>query len=250
MYSRCPQGCGQSNSNEYGNLTMLSPFRRLIKKIHPEGIPFPGTVFYNAVSGTEIFQNNYDLIVSDILTYTSRGSLLDIGTGPGRLLIKLFQQSPDLNITGLDISSSMVSRAQKNINEAGVSKFIAIKQGSASNLPFDDNSFDIVISTGSLHHWKEPVAGLNEVFRVLKDGGYALIYDIVSDTPASILKESARKYGKFRMFMLWLHAFEEPFYNCDAYEQLAAQTRFKKGKNRFVGVLCCLTMKKGNSLEL
>lgn len=226
---------------------MLSPFRKLLKWVHPEGIPWPGTVFYNLMSSTNIFQRHYERIAKDIVTCCPAGSLLDIGTGPGWLLIKIHRQSPDLHITGLDVSSAMVAKACENIEKAGLSDRLEVKQGCADALPFENNSFDCVVSTGSIHHWKKPEAGLNEIYRVLKPGGYALVYDLVSDTPKSVLREAAHEFGRLWMFLLWLHAFEEPFYSVQGFMALPAQTLFREGQTRFVGVMYCVTLKKGGA---
>ena len=223
---------------------MLSPARRLLKIIHREGIPSPGTVFYNAISKTNLFQRHYELIARDILSYCAGGSILDIGTGPGWLLVKLHQESPGLRLTGLDASASMVARARKNIAKAGLSGVIEIEEGNVSRMPFSDNSFDMVVSTGSIHHWKDPTAGLNEVYRVLKLGGYALMYDVASDTPSSVLKKTAYEFGRLRVLLFWLHSYEEPFYRCKDFELLARPTLFKEGRARFVGLMYCLILKK------
>jgi len=223
---------------------MLSPARRLLKIIHREGIPSPGTVFYNAISKTSLFQRNYELIAKDILSYCSEGRILDIGTGPGWLLVKLHHESPRLRLTGLDVSPSMVVRARKNMAEAGLSEVIEVREGNASHVPFSDNSFDTVVSTGSIHHWKNPTACLNKVYRVLKPGGFALMYDLVSDTPAAVLKETAYEFGRLRVLLFWLHSFEEPFYSSKDFELLAQPTLFKEGRPRFVGLMCCLILKK------
>jgi ubiquinone/menaquinone biosynthesis C-methylase UbiE len=225
-------------------MTGLTPMRRLLKLIHPEGIPWPGTLAYNLVSQTRIFQHYYDLMAEDIISYCSEGNILDIGTGPGRLMIKIHQKSPALRLTGLDTSSSMVAKAWENLAAAGLSEVIDVREGNVDSMPFADESFDAVVSTGSIHHWKQPTTGLNEVFRVLKCGGYALMYDLVSDTPKSILREATREFGRFRMTLLWVHSFEEPFYSCNAFESLAGPTRFKEGRIRFVGGMCCLTLQK------
>jgi hypothetical protein len=74
--------------------------------------------------------------------------------------------------------------------------------------------------------------------------GYALIYDPVRDTPASILKAAGREFGRFRLSLLWLHAFEEPFYSREDLESLARASQFKDGQTRFVGVLCSLILQK------
>jgi ubiquinone/menaquinone biosynthesis C-methylase UbiE len=230
-------------------MTRLSLARRLLKIFHPEGIPWPGTAFYNAISETSVFQRHYDLIARDILNYCSGESILDVGTGPGWLLVKLHQRSPRLRVMGIDASPSMVAKAQKNMTNAGLSDIIEIKEGEASRMPFAEGFFDTVVSTGSIHHWKEPTDSLNEIYRVLKYGGYALMYDLVSDTPMSVLKERAHEFGRLKMLLLWLHTFEEPFYSCKDFKLLARPTLFKEGQTQFVGLFYCLILKKGEGLK-
>lgn len=230
-------------------MARLSLARRLLKIFHPEGIPWPGTAFYNAISETSVFQRHYDLIAKDILNYCSGESILDVGTGPGWLLVKLHQRSPRLRVMGLDVSPSMVAKAQKNMANAGLSDIIEIKEGEASRMPFADGFFDTVVSTGSIHHWKEPTYSLNEIYRVLKYGGYALMYDLVSDTPTSVLKERSHVFGRLKMLLLWLHTFEEPFYSRKDFELLARPTLFKEGRTQFVGLFYCLILKKGKGLN-
>ena len=225
-------------------MARLSPMRRFLKLFHPEGIPWPGTALYNSISRSNIFQRHYDLIAEDIESYCSEGNVLDIGTGPGWLLIKLSEKSNHFRLTGVDASPSMVTQAQENMANAGLSKSIEITEANVNHMPFADDSFDIVVSTGSIHHWKEPTAGLNEIYRVLKPGGYGLMYDIVSDTPHSIMKDAAQEFGRMKMFFLWLHAFEEPFYDLDNFRLLAVPSLFGKGEIKFVGVMCCLILKK------
>ena len=227
------------------SMAKLSPGRRLLKRFHPEGIPRLGAILYNALSGTSVFQRHYELIARDILSYRPEGSLLDIGTGPGRLLLELHQLSPGMRLAGIDISPSMVVKARQNMAAAGLSEAIEIQEGNASQIPFGEDSFDVVVSTGTIHHWKDPLEGLNEVHRVLKPGASALMYDLVSDTQKSILKEMAREFGRWRTSLFWLHSFEEPFYSRRDYELLAGPTLFQEGQTRFVGLLCCLILKKG-----
>jgi len=79
---------------------------------------------------------------------------------------------------------------------------------------------------------------------VLKKDGFCLFYDVVSDTPKEILKQLGRDAGRFKTFLFWLHDFEEPFYTSVNFASLAQPTLFKEGKSKFVGLFCCLTMKK------
>ncbi len=223
---------------------MLSLPRRLLKAVHPEGMPRVGAVLYNRISATRAFQRQYALIARDILGYGLGGSLLDIGTGPAWLLVHLQQLSPALQGIGIDASPAMLAKARQNIAAAGLSDLLEVREGRASQLPFAAEAFDAVVSTASLHHWKDPAAGLQEAYRVLRPGGYALIYDLVRDTPAAILAEMGRQWGRVRMLLLWLHGFEEPFYSQEEFALLARPTSFREGRTRFVGVLCCLILRK------
>jgi len=225
-------------------LAKLTPLRRFLKLFHPEGIPWPGASLYNWISGTEVFQDLYERVAQHILTYCSQGHLLDIGTGPGRLLMTLHRASPAMRLAGCDISQAMVDRARKNIESSGLANVIEVRQGSAAAIPFPDSTFDVVVSTGTIHHWKDPTGGLNEVYRVLKDERYALMYDVVSDTPSHILGQMQRQFGRLKAILFWVHAFEEPFYRFAKFEELAEGTLFEKGETRFVGTLCCLILKK------
>jgi ubiquinone/menaquinone biosynthesis C-methylase UbiE len=225
-------------------MAKLTPVRRLMKLIHPEGIPWPGSVFYNAISSSTIFMKHYELAAEDIVSHCSQGTLLDIGTGPARLLLKLHQQSPSMRLVGIDSSAAMIKQAKQNIAQAGLSEFIEVKEGSAGHIPFPDQSLDIVVSTVSMHHWKQPEACLNEIYRVLKDNSYALIYDIVSDTPQSTMSEIKREFGRLKATLFWLHNFEEPFYTRQNFEAIAQSSLFGKGRTQFLGLFCCLILKK------
>ncbi|HOI96467.1 MAG TPA: class I SAM-dependent methyltransferase [Syntrophobacter fumaroxidans] len=227
---------------------MLSPARRILKCFHPEGIPWPGAVLYDMVSKTAVFQYGYRLLAADILLCCPEGEILDVGTGPGRLLPELARLNPRLRLTGLDISRAMVSVARENMAQAGFGETISIVEAAANHVPFPDGRFDAVVSTGSMHHWKDPVGALNEIHRVLKHGGYALIYDLAADTPEAVLKDVSRRFGRLRTMLLWLHTFEEPFYGSRELEELAASSLFGRGRTRFAGMLCCLMMVKRSVL--
>lgn len=223
---------------------MLSPIRRALKRWHPEGIPWPGSVLYNAVSATHVFQRHYELIAQDVVGHCRAGCILDVGTGPGWLLEKLYRASSRLRMTGLDVSPSLVEKARENMKRAELAGVVSVVEGRSDDIPFADCSFDAVISTGSIHHWKDPISGLNEAYRVLKQGGYALIYDLVSDTPGSVIARARREFGRLRMLLLWLHAFEEPFYSHEDFHLLARSTLFEHVQSRFIGVMLCLVLRR------
>lgn len=223
---------------------MSISWRELLKRFHPEGIPWPGSVIYNAISQTKVFTRHYALVADHVGRYCKSGSLLDIGTGPGWLLAELRRSQPKLKLFGVDISPAMIASAGKNMEKAGYSEAIDLRVAAAESLPFPDETFDAVVSTGSLHHWKQPVAALNEAYRVLKTGGHALIYDLVRKLPAEVAAAARREFGTLPTRMIWLHSFEEPFYTPKDMEALVPATLFGRGETQFVGVFCCLILKK------
>lgn len=106
------------------------------------------------------------------------GRALDIGTGSGRLAIELVRaRGCHFDIVALDISENMIKKARENARRYGVENRIKFLVATADTLPFPDNSFDLVISYASLHHWFQPVTVFDEVARVTRETGRAIIRD-------------------------------------------------------------------------
>jgi ubiquinone/menaquinone biosynthesis C-methylase UbiE len=215
-----------------------------MKRFHPEGIPWPGTVLYNALSSTAIFREHYEWVAHDVAHCGKTACILDIGTGPGHLLLALRKRLPDATLVGVDISPPMVKQARQNLEKCRPDSRICVRVADANALPFAAGTFDSVVSTGSLHHWKEPIRALSEVHRVLKADGQALIYDLVRSMPKALCEDMRTRFGGFRLALLWLHSFEEPFLNAGEMEALGRMTDFVVEGTRFTGALCCLVLKK------
>ena len=88
--------------------------------------------------------------------------------------IEIARRAPSLQVYGIDLSRQMVKIARRHARGVDNARFVF---GTADGLPFEDNSVDFIVSTGSLHHWKKPVKVFDECFRVLKTGREAWIYD-------------------------------------------------------------------------
>jgi ubiquinone/menaquinone biosynthesis C-methylase UbiE len=107
-----------------------------------------------------------------------QAAVLDVGTGPGLLLVEIARLRPDLQLTGLDLAPDMVETARHNL--AGLGDRATAVVGDVSDLPFEDDSFDLIVSSLSLHHWADPATGGVELTRVLRTGGQVRIYDVRS----------------------------------------------------------------------
>jgi ubiquinone/menaquinone biosynthesis C-methylase UbiE len=104
--------------------------------------------------------------------------VLEIAPGPGYLSIALAKLGP-FKITGLDISASFVKMASQSAKREGVvARFI---HGSASDIPLEDGLFDLIVCRAAFKNFSEPLKALNEMHRVLKPGGRAIIIDLRKD---------------------------------------------------------------------
>jgi len=115
-----------------------------------------------------------------------RGAAADLGCGPGLLVTDLVRVAPDLHVTGVDLSEEMLSEAEAQARRADLEQRTAFKQGDVAQLPFPDQALDLVVSTLSLHHWRDPVAVFDEIARVLRPGGAFVIFDLRRDLAAPL----------------------------------------------------------------
>lgn len=98
------------------------------------------------------------------------GKLLEVPVGTGVLTMPVYAELPDADITCLDYSADMMARAQRRAEAAGLTR-LHFQQGDVGALPFDEESFDIVLSLNGFHAFPDKEAAYREVFRVLKPGG-------------------------------------------------------------------------------
>ena len=118
-------------------------------------------------------------IAADVAAAASDGArVLEVGCGPGHLSVRLARQH-GLEVTGLDLDPVMIARAQANADRPGNGdqRRPSFLVGDVASLAFPDRSFDLVVSTLSMHHWADPATGLAEIGRVLRPGARALIWD-------------------------------------------------------------------------
>ena len=99
-------------------------------------------------------------------------SVLDVGCGTGRLLRRAYRYWPEAQLIGVDPADGMIERAK--LLTPNATFFTSM----AETLPLPDASVDLSLSTTSFHHWQDQEAGIREIARVLRPGGYFILVDI------------------------------------------------------------------------
>jgi SAM-dependent methyltransferase len=108
--------------------------------------------------------------------------VLDAGCGAGHTALAFAPGAAE--VVAYDLTPTMLEQVENLAAERGVHN-VTTRLGDVENLPFEDASFDLVVSRYSAHHWPHPVIALQEFQRVLKPGGQFILSDIVaSDAPA------------------------------------------------------------------
>jgi len=208
-----------------------SLLERIAQLLVPERIPWFAARLYDRIAQTAL-ESYYKEVAEQIVAHTSRGTILDIGSGPGYLLIEIARSAPDLRIVGIDLSKALIKIARENAARANFSDRIQFTKGDGNRLGFKDNSFDMVISTGALHAWKNPIRVINECHRVLKAGGEAWILD-----PARVITPEAERMMKGALGLIERLAFRwgsltskvTPPYSREEIEQIIARSAFGRG---------------------
>ena len=112
----------------------------------------------------------YGEIINRIMRANPK-KVLDVGCGTGNVLMKL-SSNEELKLYGVDISESMIKTAKKNLGNKA-----ELKVGDSEYMPWEDNSFDVIVCNASFHHYPNPEKVLLEMKRVLKNKGTLIIGD-------------------------------------------------------------------------
>ena len=109
---------------------------------------------------------------------TIRSRVLDVACGPGIVVEALARSAGE--VVGCDITPAMIEKTRERCASAGLAN-VSCMSGHAETLPFDEASFDVVVSRSAVHHFADPAAALREMARVVKRGGRVVTVDAMSD---------------------------------------------------------------------
>ncbi|MGH3442358.1 MAG: class I SAM-dependent methyltransferase [Nitriliruptorales bacterium] len=148
---------------------------------HHDGDLLVGNPRFYDIATRVAMRGFYRGVAADVAAATRTGArVLEVGCGPGHLALRLAHDH-NLDVTGVDLDPPMIELAREQsetMSWTGDAPRPTFRVGDAAALPFPYGSFDVVVSTLSMHHWADPAAGLSEVGRVLRPGGHALIWDL------------------------------------------------------------------------
>lgn len=111
-------------------------------------------------------------------------SILDVATGTGDFAILANKMLHPSRLVGIDISDKMLEIGKRKVEEKGMSSVISFSNEDCSDLSFDDNSFDAVISAFALRNFEHLDKCLSEMYRVMKPGGRIAVIDLCTPRKA------------------------------------------------------------------
>lgn len=160
--------------------------RRMMRKVVGRGRGLSGSAIADGI--TEKHSDNYmhgyanavvnqhamrtaDVFAAHVLEKIKPGmKILDVGCGPGSISRGLAERVPGGELVAMDVSNEVLERARGNLlNDPVKDVKVTVKQGSVYDLPFEDDTFDVVYANQVLQHLKQPVAALVEMRRVSKN---------------------------------------------------------------------------------
>ena len=123
--------------------------------------------------------------------------VLEVAPGPGFFGMELARLG-DFKITGLDISRTLVEIATENARNAAVK--IDFRLGNAAAMPFADESFDFIYCSAAFKNFSEPVKALDEMHRVLRPGGEAVVADLCKDASLHEIDTYVKQSRRSRIY--------------------------------------------------
>jgi ubiquinone/menaquinone biosynthesis C-methylase UbiE len=154
-------------------------------------------------------------------------SILEVAPGPGYLAVEIARLGR-FRVTGLDISRTFVRLATELAAKAGVRA--DFRHGDATAMPFPADEFDLIVCQAAFKNFVRPVAALDEMHRVLRPGGRAVIEDMSGQASRrAIAREvEAMEVGRMAAFItrLTLAGLRRRAYSPARFEELARRSRF------------------------
>ncbi|WP_406040497.1 class I SAM-dependent methyltransferase [Micromonospora sp. NBC_00898] len=158
-------------------------------------------------------------------------TVLEVAPGPGYLAVELARRGP-FRVTGLDVSRTFVELAGERARRAGVD--VTFRHGDVHELPFGADTFDLVVCQAAFKNFTRPVRALDEMHRVLRPGGRAVIHDLRADVSREEIRREVARMGLGALSAFWTRAalrmLRRRAITGDRFARLAAECAFGGGE--------------------
>ncbi len=122
---------------------------------------------------TRLWMRMFQLQALKEIDFSRKGKLLDVGCGTGELLRLLEAKKGQVQLHGIDLSPEMLAKAKGKLSPA-----VMLSTGDVHQLPFDEGTFDYVVSTEAFHHYGVQSKALAEMVRVATKRGRVIVVDM------------------------------------------------------------------------
>jgi len=134
--------------------------------------------------GLTLSSQDYLAWMVDILPLRAHYRVLDIATGTGHLSRAIAPRVRQ--VVAMDVTPEMLAEARKEAARAGLNN-ILFEEGDAADLPYNDSSFDMVVSRLAIHHFQEPELQIREMVRVCKPDHTVGVIDLLSPSDEALI---------------------------------------------------------------
>jgi len=151
-------------------------------------------------------------------------SVLDIGSNTGSSTITIAEHLEKSKVIGIDVIDAMTRVASTNSTSTPYANRVSFDTGDAQSMPYKNETFDLVVSSGSFAFIEDPVKALEEAFRTLKSDGFLLAIEyFYKEKPSTALLDKVKGHlgvdvSKFT-FDYWLDSFISAGFGFEGVEQ-------------------------------
>ena len=154
-------------------------------------------------------------------------TVLDCGFGFGdQDILWTTKLNPD-KIIGLNITKSQIKRAREQVAEAGLEDRIDLREGSATEMPIEDESVDLVVSLESAFHYHSREDFFKEAFRVLRPGGRLVTADILPTQEPDDIFKKIEHWFSWNLIAVKFNIPDENYYLIPTYEEKLTKAGFE-----------------------
>ena len=117
------------------------------------------------------------------MNFFNTNRFLDVATGTGDLALDCANTYPDVNVTGVDFVQEMVDNGLKKVEDQNLKERVMLKWGDATNLEFDDNSFDVTAIAFGIRNIPDKEKALIEMRRIIVPNGQVMVLELTTPEP-------------------------------------------------------------------